>query len=134
MKYWFLARYIAEKNAMALIYLLQLNIFNKVFFSQCHSVEKWKIYSHQKFFPSNQLFSDLFSKFFVFTKFLPKKPESKFPKFPHCECGNYRIFVSLRIYVKSYICRETELYILPFFYTFRGPEFWFLWIFLLFEG
>ena len=37
-----------------------------------YTVEKWKIYSHQYIFPSNQLFSDLFSKCVVFTKFLPK--------------------------------------------------------------
>ena len=36
---------------------------------------------------SNQLFSDFFSKFVVFTKFLPKKRESKFLLFPHCGCG-----------------------------------------------
>ena len=35
-----------------------------------------KIYSHQNFFPSNQLFSNLFSKCVGFTKFLPKKRES----------------------------------------------------------
>ena len=47
--------------------------------SAVHTVEKCKIYSHQIFFPSNQLFSDLFSKCIAFTKFLQKKPESKFP-------------------------------------------------------
>ena len=31
-----------------------------------------------KFFPSNQLFSDLFSKCVAFTKFLPKKCDSEF--------------------------------------------------------
>ena len=38
-----------------------------------HTVEKWKIYSHQRIFPSNQLFSNLYSKCVDFTKFLQKK-------------------------------------------------------------
>ena len=45
---------------------------------------------------SNQLFSKFFSKNVAFTKFLPKKCESKFPFLPHCvmaaqcaQCGNY---------------------------------------------
>ena len=45
--------------------------------SQC-SVVKWKIHSHQKKISSNQLFSNFFSKNVAFTKFLPKKCESKF--------------------------------------------------------
>ena len=48
-----------------------------------HSAEKWEIHSYP-FFPSNQLFSNFFSKNAAFTKFLPKNSESKFPKFPHC--------------------------------------------------
>ena len=36
------------------------------------TVEKWKIYFHQNFFPSNQLFSNLFSKWGGFTKFFQK--------------------------------------------------------------
>ena len=39
--------------------------------AQC-SVEKWKIYCHWKFFSSNQLFSNFFSKKVIFTKVLPK--------------------------------------------------------------
>ena len=34
---------------------------------------------------SNQLFSVFFSKTVTFTKFLSKKFDSKFPRFPHCE-------------------------------------------------
>ena len=38
------------------------------------TVNKWKIYLLSlKFFPSNHLFSDLFSKCVAFTKLLPKK-------------------------------------------------------------
>ena len=42
-----------------------------------HSVEKWKIWSHWKNISSNQLYSNLFSKNVTFTKFLPKKCETK---------------------------------------------------------
>ena len=48
------------------------------FHTVLHTVEKWKIYSYQSFFPSNQLFSNLFSKCVAFTKYLPKKRESNF--------------------------------------------------------
>ena len=41
--------------------------------------EKREIYSHRKNISSNQLFSDFISKCVAFTKFLPKKRESKFP-------------------------------------------------------
>ena len=44
-----------------------------------HIVEKWKIWCHWKSISSNQLFSDLFSKTVAFTKFLPKKCETKIP-------------------------------------------------------
>ena len=43
----------------------------------CWTLENWKI-------SANQLFCDFFSKTVTFTKFLPKKCESKFPKFLHC--------------------------------------------------
>ena len=43
-----------------------------------HSVVKQEIYSHRKNISSNHLFSDFFSKNVAFTKFLPKKCESKF--------------------------------------------------------
>ena len=49
-----------------------------------HSVEKWEILSHWKFFSSNQLFSNFFSKTIAFTKFLRKKCEREFLQFPHC--------------------------------------------------
>ena len=67
---------------------------NFSFFHTVHSVEKWKIYSHNNFFSSNQLFSDFFSKTVAFTKFLPKKCEREFLQFPHCECVrvNFRNF------------------------------------------
>jgi len=42
------------------------------------------LYSHPKFFSSNQLFSNFISKNVVLTKFLPKKSENKFPSFPQC--------------------------------------------------
>ena len=51
---------------------------------QCHSVEKREILSHRKKISWNQLFSNFFSETVTFTKFLPKKRESKFPKFAHC--------------------------------------------------
>ena len=51
----------------------------KIWIFHTHTVEKWKVYSHQNFFSSNQLFSNLFSKCVGFTKFLPKMGESKFP-------------------------------------------------------
>ena len=63
-------------------------------FSTLCSVEKWKIYSHWNFFPSNQLFSDLFSKCVAFTKFLPKKRESNFTWFRHCAVLKLRNFLS----------------------------------------
>ena len=44
-----------------------------------HTVEEWKIHSYQNLFPSNQLFSNLLSKYVGFTKFLSKKRESNFP-------------------------------------------------------
>ena len=56
-----------------------------------HSVEKWKIYSHQKNISSNQLFSNFISKTVVLTKFLPKKRESKIPVFPQCEYHSVEI-------------------------------------------
>ena len=52
-------------------------------FSTIHSVENWMIFS-QRFFSSNQVSSSFFCKTITFTKFLPKKCESKFPKFLHC--------------------------------------------------
>ena len=63
------------------------NVFTKFFFSNwvvLYSVVKWKIYSHQKNISSNQLFSKFFSKNVAFTKFVPKKCESKFSFLPHC--------------------------------------------------
>ena len=50
------------------------------------------------------------------------------------ECGNFMIFLSLslRFYVKS-ILGIVEVKNLPFF-TFRGYEFWLLYIFALIEG
>ena len=60
-------------------------VFTKeLIWHKLHTVEKWKIYCQQNFFPSNQLFSNLLSKCVVFTKFLSKLP--KFPYFPLCEC------------------------------------------------
>ena len=56
-----------------------------------HTVIFTEIYPHRKKISSNQLFSNLFSKNVTFTKFFPKKSESKFPEFPHCdrsELGN----------------------------------------------
>ena len=44
-----------------------------------HTVEKWKIYSHRKFF---RQINSLDSNCVAFTKFLPKKRESKLTKFP----------------------------------------------------
>ena len=58
---------------------LTKNACIKMFEYIAHIVEKWKIYSHRNFFPSNQLFNDLFGKCVAFTKSLPKKRESKFP-------------------------------------------------------
>ena len=55
-----------EKNYMAV---------NFLFFHTVHSVEKWKIYSHQIKISSNQLFSTFFSKTITLTKYLPKKWE-----------------------------------------------------------
>ena len=53
-----------------------------------HILLKYEKFTLTKvFFPSNQLFSDLFSKCVAFTKFLAKKRESKFSLFPHC--GTY---------------------------------------------
>ena len=43
------------------------------------------------------------------------------------QCGNFMIFLYFKFYVKS-ILRILEVQNLPF-NTFRGPEFWFLWIF-----
>ena len=49
----------------------------------------WKTienYYHQKIFRQiSYIFSDFFSNFVAFTKFLPKKCESKFPFLPHCD-------------------------------------------------
>ena len=53
-------------------------------FHSVHSVEKRKIWSHQKNISSNQLFSNFFSKTIVFTKFLLRNCEREFLKFPHC--------------------------------------------------
>jgi len=58
------------------------NFQNTTFFYSGEKRTLWKnekIYSHQNFFPLNQLFSNLFSKCVGFTKILPKKRESKFP-------------------------------------------------------
>ena len=44
-----------------------------------HSVEKQEILSHLKNISSDQLFSNLFSKTVIFTKFLPKMREREFP-------------------------------------------------------
>ena len=46
-------------------------------------LEKWKIYSHGKNISSNQLFS----KDVIFTKFLQKMFESKFPPSPQHQCA-----------------------------------------------
>ena len=71
-----------------------------------HSVEKWKIYSHRNFLSSNQLSSNFISKIIVFTKFLSKKCESKFPQFPQCGTFSFlnsnlrqngRVFFQLKI-------------------------------------
>ena len=54
--------------------------FGQQYLVQHHNVEKkWIIYSHRKFFPSNQLF-DKFSRNAILTIFLPKSRicESKF--------------------------------------------------------
>ena len=51
--------------------------------STFHIVVEYEIYSHWKNISSNHLFSNFFSKtvtFTMFTKFLPKKCESKFPQ------------------------------------------------------
>ena len=47
-------------------------------------VEKREILSHWKFFSSNQLFNNFFSKTIAFKKFLWKKSEREFLQFPHC--------------------------------------------------
>ena len=65
-------------------------------------VEKWKIYSHRNFFPSYQLFSDLFRKCVAFTKFLPKKHESKFPPFPHCVLQHGKMFDETHFLVECF--------------------------------
>ena len=63
---------------------------------------KMKNCSHQNFFPSNQLFSDLFSKCVAFTKFLPKTHETNFRNFHTVQCGKTRTFLSLKnVFVKS---------------------------------
>ena len=49
--------------------------------SQCG---KMKNILSPKNISSNQLFSNFFGKNVAFTKFLPKKSESKFLKLPHC--------------------------------------------------
>ena len=51
-----------------------------------HSVEKWEILSHGKNFvkPTNYLFGNFFSKTIAFTKFLWKKCEREFLRFPYC--------------------------------------------------
>ena len=43
-----------------------------------------KIFSRLKNISWNQVFSNYFSKYIAFTKFLSKKCESKFLQFPHC--------------------------------------------------
>ena len=55
----------------------------RVFFhtAQCG---KMKNLLSPKNISSNQLFSNFFSKNGAFTKFLPKKRESKFPELSHC--------------------------------------------------
>ena len=63
---------------------LNFLFFHAVYGTQ-YSVETREFYSHRKNISSNQLvFSDFFSKCVAFTKFLPKKCESKFMYFPHC--------------------------------------------------
>ena len=70
---------------------MQAFIKGVFFFTACGKSQCGKM---TKFFPSNQLFTDLFSKCVVFTKFLPKKRESKFPYFPHFCWENEHFFSS----------------------------------------
>ena len=75
-------------------------------------MEKWTIYSHRNIFPSNQLFSDLFSKCIVFTKFLPKKRESKFPYFPLCIVYKKSVIFWSKIFFKFLVknfCENTYI-------------------------
>ena len=63
---------------MILIFFLEIAIiFRQI---KCKYKKLWKIYSHQTFFPSNQLFSDSFSECVALTKFLPENRKSKLPK------------------------------------------------------
>ena len=62
-----------------MLYLYEINVN---FVVVQNTLWKNKKNSHH-FIPSNQLFSDLFSKCVAFTKILPKKRESIFPQFPH---------------------------------------------------
>ena len=70
------------QNTITLKKFREINSLVTSFATTKHTVGKWKICSHQNFFPSNQLFSGLFrlsTKCVVFTKFLSKNRESKFP-------------------------------------------------------
>ena len=48
------------------------------------------------------------------------------------QCGNYKIFLLLRFYVKSKLANVESLNLHS--HTFRGSEFLSLWVFALFEG
>ena len=72
-----------------------------------HSVEKRKIWSHQKYISSNQLLSDFFSKNVTFTNFLPKMCETKLleRKFQILHAFE-KTFVKLRQFISSNIIRS----------------------------
>ena len=72
-------------------------------FPHCAHCGKMKNLLSPNFFPSNQLFSDLFSKCIAFTKFLPKNVRVNF-------CNFHTVLWNDRFFNKNF--RENNVYIL----------------------